>query len=55
MPNAGANQNGKVRERAKGPDGQVHGKANPNAMLDTRTHIVEFSDAQEAALKWLKC
>ena len=48
LPHGGANQSGKVRERAKEPDGSLTGKSNPNPILDTRVYVVEFPDRQEA-------
>jgi len=44
LPHDGSNQTGRVKERAKAPDGSLTGKANPNPILDTRVYVVEFPD-----------
>ena len=37
---------GKVKRRKLNPDGSVHGRANSNPILDSRTYDVEFPDGQ---------
>ena len=48
LPIGGTLRQGKVKRRARGVDGELHGTQNDNPILDTRTYEVEFPDGEFA-------
>lgn len=50
VPTGGTLVPGRVTKRARGDDGQLHGKRHTNPLLDTRSYVVRLSDGSELEL-----